>query len=164
MEKNLEQDIEIQLQEELNRLKKAVEYIEQAKASYAQSEQLYFDIQSSYVLMSKSFDNQKQSFNDCIAEIETKIKSYQLSIENRIEEHLQNNKERHDEDSSNNQIEGIITDLSNQITEIKLNIEEQNTQIAVLKKKIKRSKIFNYILFLLLIGALIFLKIKMFPK
>ena len=66
MENNSEQDIEIQLQEELHQLKKAIEYIQQAKISFAQSQQMLNSTQA--------------KIEDRINANEIQIKDVQISI------------------------------------------------------------------------------------
>lgn len=168
MENNLEQDIEIQLQEELKRLKKAVEYIEQAKTAFTQSKQIFDNTQAKFAEMSELHETLKHAFQTSISEIENKTKNIQIAIETKFSnqfiliqqdiQKLNNNK------SLIAEIDNVKNELAKQQKLVETNLEkqnsEQNIKIADLTKQIKTSKTFNYILLAFWIITLIISIIK----
>lgn len=123
MEANLEQDIEQQLQDELERFKKAIEYIEEAKANFAQSQELLVSTQTKYTEVSKSQDALKLEFRTNISETERNIKEIQATIENNFL----------------NQISLIQEDIKNLKDH-----KEQNKEFETIKAEIlKQEKLFD---------------------
>lgn len=168
MENNLEQDIEFQLQVELKRLKKAVEYIEQAKITYTQAQIFFDNTQAKIAEMSELYETIQQAFQTGISEIENKTKNIQIAIDTKFDKrfssiqqdilNLSNNK------SLITEIENIKTESEKKQKLIETNFDkqnfEQNIKIADLTKQIKSSKTFNYILLALWIITLIISVIK----
>ena len=150
MENNLEQDIEIQLQAELKRLKKAVEYIEQAKT---QSQEVFDSTKAKFVEMSDLHETLKQAFQTSIADIENKFINQFSAIQQDIKK-LNNNK------TLTIEIENVKSELSKQQKIIEINVSNLNTKIASLTKQIRISKTFNCILLAFFIATLIIAIIK----
>ena len=159
MENNLEQDIEIQLQEELKRIKKIVEYIEHAKTIYAQSQQIYDNTQTKFAEMSNFYESLKQTFQKSISEIENKTNNIQISLENKFINQFSSIQQDIHNLSKNKKlvsdINNIKSELSNQQKSFEISVNNLNSKIANLSKQIRISKIFNYILLILLIVSLI---------
>lgn len=168
MENNLEQDIEIQLQEELKRLKKAIEYIEQAKIAFTQSQQIFNNTQAKFSEMSELHETLKQAFQTSISEIENKTKSIQIAIETKFVNQFSSIQQDIQNLSNNKSLITKIDNVKNELskkqklleTNLSKQISEQNIKNADLTKQIKSSKTFNYFLFALLIIALIIAIIK----
>lgn len=161
MENNLEHDIEIQLQEELKRLKKAVGYIEQAKIASAQSQQIFDNTQSKFNEMSEMHESLKQAFHSSISEIENKTKNIKIEIETKFVNQFSSIQQDIQKLSNSKTliIDNVKSELSKEQKSIEINlnkkISEQNIKIADLTKKIKSSKKINFILFALIVSVII---------
>lgn len=164
MENNLEQDIEIQLQEELNRLKKAVEYIEQTKTSLTKSQQIYENTQVIFAEMSELHDTFKQMLQNSYSEIEDKTKNTQIAIESKFANKLSSIEQDIQKLKNNKalitEIDSIKGEFIKQQEFLENNFDErileQNNKIAKLIKRLDSSKTFNYVILVLWIITLFF--------
>ena len=127
MEENFDPDLENKLQAELERFNKAVAYIEQAKHTFTKSQELLESAHSKHIEISNSHKTLKQTVESSIGDLENKVKTLKIYLENRFANQalsLQQEIEKMREDNSilRKEIENIKAELN----EIKLIINKES--------------------------------------
>lgn len=168
MSENFEIDLEQQLQTELNRFKKAIEYIEQAKLIFDHSQLLFENMESKFKEMANLQDTLKDSFQSCVSGTDDKTKTIQISLENKFKNQFSSIQQDIQKLSTTTLLIKEFENQRNEFVEQQKLIEtsfkrqyfEQNMKVENLTKKAKNSKTFNYVLLVLLIATLIIAIIK----